>query len=675
MQTLIDKFNLVIEPIDQNLLYIEPYNVWYADGKKEDWTHKLDRSIKYKVEHPTLRMPKKFRFSDDEDTDILNQDTLKNINKVYGEYTYVSDSDLPEGEKQIGGFYAATPVKYIPGSDTVVLPWLCEKQDDGSVKSYNFKSRLLFKQPYQEANGAKGLIAAGPTIGKGAYYILDETIDTPIAWTKYRTLLPTNTSPTDFQTTQDIHYSNIGYYPYQQDKVNGQALNGAYNVYWAYYLNGLYDIDARLLTCNIVLDPSEIKNIKLNTKYFIDGHYYRINKISGADLVTAQSVEVELIKDLNRNIPFGGRKTVKGIRPEDDIDVVESGFDNDGSVFIANFNTGEQITDTDTLIKASGLFNIPIYDATPVWNNQTQQIYNPNVIAIGNIKQNNNLNNVLAVGTDINISDNSQNISAIGAGINVNDAGSNINVQGSNVSLFDSNNTSVVYALTASRIVTSSYASVLINPIYDVGYYPAIASGSNIFTDTTGSVYLGTTIVQGTAEFRQGVNAFGDITLDGVSITTLLSGSAEKKLGTFYDTTNQSALATLTPYAMKLNTTDLSNGVTITGPEQSQITVVNSGSYNLQFSAQVFDNGGSGDVIWIWFRKNGVDIPYSSTKMTTKGGNDAMVAAWNFVVDLDNNENIEIMWAVSDTSVQLLAEPALPFAPAIPSVIVTMTQI
>jgi hypothetical protein len=257
----------------------------------------------------------------------------------------------------------------------------------------------------------------------------------------------------------------------------------------------------------------------------------------------------------------------------------------------------------------------------------------------------------------------------------LNDAPLNVFVNGSQVTTYESNDTTILYNLTESRVVTQSFGSVLLNPIYDVGYYPAIASGSNIFTDTTGSVYLGTTIVQGTAEFRQGVDAFGDITLDGVSITALLSGSAEKKLGTFYDTTNQSASAILTPYPMKLNTTDLSNGVTITGPEQSQITVTNSGSYNLQFSAQVFDNGGSGDLIWIWFRKNGIDIPYSTTKMTTKGGNDAMVAAWNFVVDLDNNENIEIMWAVDDTSVKLLYEPALPFCPAIPSVIVTMTQI
>ena len=248
-------------------------------------------------------------------------------------------------------------------------------------------------------------------------------------------------------------------------------------------------------------------------------------------------------------------------------------------------------------------------------------------------------------------------------------------MQGSNVSLFDSNNTSVVYALTASRIVTSSFGSVLINPIYDVGYYPAIASGSNIFTDATGSVYLGNTIVQGTTEFRQGVDAFGDITLDGVSITTLLSGSADKKYGTFYDTTTQPALATLTPYSMKLNTTDLSNGVTITGPEQSQITVANSGSYNLQFSAQLFDNGGGNETVWIWFRKNGFDIPNSTTKITMKGGNDAVVTAWNYVSNLDVNEYLEIMWAVSDTSISLLAEPAFPFAPAIPSVIVTMTQI
>lgn len=676
IQALVEKFNLVIEPLSnqKNVLSIEPYNTWAASGQKIDWTHKFDRSIKYKIEHPALRLPKKFRFSDDEDSDILNQDTLQGINKVYGEYTYVSDSDLPEGEKQIGGFFAATPVKYIPGSDTVVLPWLCEKQQDFSIKSYNFKSRLLFKQPYQVANGAKGLIVSGLNFGTGSYYILDESIDTPIAWTKYRTLLATNTSPTDFQTTQDIHYQNIGYWPYQQDKVNGQALYGAYNQYWAYYINSLYDIDARILTCNIVLDPSEIKDIKLNNRYFIDSHYWRINKINGADLVAPQSVEVELIKELPRNIPFGGRKRVQGLKAEDIVDVVESGYGNDGSVSLVRYDDGNAVTGS-VLTDAAGKFNIPIFDATPVWNNQTPVVLNPNVIAVGNVKQNNNLNNVIAVGSEINISDNAQNVSAIGAGIDVFDAGSNINVQGSNISLYESNNTSVIYALTESRVVTQSLKSVLINPIYDVGYYPAQASGSNIFTDKTGSVYLGNIIVQGTTEFRQGVDAYGDIKLDGVSIKTLLSGSANKQIGQFYDTTTQNALVVATPYAMKLNTTDISNGVSITGIEQSEIRVANAGYYNLQFSAQLFDNGGSGDNVWIWFRKNGTDIPNSATKLTSKGGNDAFVAAWNYVAQLDINDYVEIMWLVDDTSIRLNYEPALPSVPAIPSVIVTMTQI
>jgi hypothetical protein len=49
----------------------------------------------------------------------------------------------------------------------------------------------------------------------------------------YRTLLATTDSPTIFTSSLDLHYSNIGYSPFQQAAVNGQCQDGVYNRYWA----------------------------------------------------------------------------------------------------------------------------------------------------------------------------------------------------------------------------------------------------------------------------------------------------------------------------------------------------------------------------------------------------------------------------------------------------------
>lgn len=143
--------------------------------------------------------------------------------------------------------------------------------------------------------------------------------------------------------------------------------------------------------------------------------------------------------------------------------------------------------------------------------------------------------------------------------------------------------------------------------------------------------------------------------------------------GSFYDTTTQTALAINTAYAMKLNTVAESNQISVLN--NTRITFKNRGTYNIQFSAQFTQSSGSDHFVWIWLRKNGTNVPYSTSKISVKGSKSELVAAWNFIVSVLAGDYVEIMWAVEDTAVSILAEAATAFAPAIPSVIVTATSI
>lgn len=143
--------------------------------------------------------------------------------------------------------------------------------------------------------------------------------------------------------------------------------------------------------------------------------------------------------------------------------------------------------------------------------------------------------------------------------------------------------------------------------------------------------------------------------------------------GSFYDTTTQSAAAINTPYAMTLNTTAESNQIAVTN--NSRITFKNRGTYNIQFSAQLDQTSGASHNIFIWFRKNGVDIANSASVVAIQGSTAELVAAWNFVITVLGGDYIEIMWAVSNTAVQIVAAPATAFCPAIPSVIATAIAI
>jgi hypothetical protein len=149
--------------------------------------------------------------------------------------------------------------------------------------------------------------------------------------------------------------------------------------------------------------------------------------------------------------------------------------------------------------------------------------------------------------------------------------------------------------------------------------------------------------------------------------------------GSFWSTVDQTAANTTTAYAITYNNTD-PDSTNVSVVSNSRITVVDAGTYNIQFSAQADRVSGSGtDTIDIWFRKNGTDVPESNTVVTVSGGAAAAktVAAWNYMVELNANDYVELMWRTSDTNLQLIHEPAAtsPTRPAIPSVIATVHQL
>lgn len=150
--------------------------------------------------------------------------------------------------------------------------------------------------------------------------------------------------------------------------------------------------------------------------------------------------------------------------------------------------------------------------------------------------------------------------------------------------------------------------------------------------------------------------------------------------GSWYDSLTQSAVVN-TPTAMRYNTPDFNNGVTVVNDafgNPTKITVASASVYNVQFSAQTYRTaGGTTEKLWIWLRINGIDVPYSSTQLTFKNNTEYQVQSWNFFVPLGAGENCQIMWAVTDIRIQLvtIVPTLVPIVPNTPSVILTVTRL
>jgi hypothetical protein len=150
--------------------------------------------------------------------------------------------------------------------------------------------------------------------------------------------------------------------------------------------------------------------------------------------------------------------------------------------------------------------------------------------------------------------------------------------------------------------------------------------------------------------------------------------------GAFQDSTDQTAASTTVAYPITFNTTDFSNGVTLSN--SSRLNVKNAGLYNLQFSIQFKNTTNDGQDVDIWFRKNGTNIDNSNSRFhppARKSSSDPshMIAALNFFVDMAANDYVEIVWRTENTGVSIehFGTSTSPTRPAVPSVIATMNLV
>jgi hypothetical protein len=148
--------------------------------------------------------------------------------------------------------------------------------------------------------------------------------------------------------------------------------------------------------------------------------------------------------------------------------------------------------------------------------------------------------------------------------------------------------------------------------------------------------------------------------------------------GSFYDTTDQTAVSTTASYPISINTTSLSNEVSI--ENNSQITFATEGVYNIQFSIQLSNNDNATQDIDIWFVKNGVDIANSNSRFglaPRKSAGDPyhVIGTVNFIESFLANDYVELYWRTSSTNayIEYYSAPSSPTRPAIPSVILTAT--
>jgi hypothetical protein len=221
----------------------------------------------------------------------------------------------------------------------------------------------------------------------------------------------------------------------------------------------------------------------------------------------------------------------------------------------------------------------------------------------------------------------------------------------------------------AANSYTAEYSGITIPYLFGGGNNPG-GTNAGIAFPTNGQMD-----VWKKSNFKYGVDVTGSLTIASGSGDLYVHGHKQFNVGAFTSTITQSGSANVSQ-SIDFNVSDITNGVSVTS--NSRLTLANSGTYNIQFSAQVDRVSGSGtDTVYFWLKKNGTNVSNSAGAVTISGGASAAktITSWNWVVEASANDYYEIVWQTTDANIHLTNITASGNIPQIPSVITTVTQV
>jgi hypothetical protein len=190
------------------------------------------------------------------------------------------------------------------------------------------------------------------------------------------------------------------------------------------------------------------------------------------------------------------------------------------------------------------------------------------------------------------------------------------------------------------------------------------------FVLSSGGIIIGSEIITYTGKTAT--------TFTGITRGAYGSTKASHSAGVYVTEAQTLASASVAAPLALLATTS-SNGVALDATDKTKIVFSTAGYYNIQFSIQMLTFDTSLDNVTIWFRLNGVDIPYSAGVATVPAkhgsGPGTAIISWNLVQPVNAGDYIQLLFASTTGNTVAATYPpgTSPVHPTSPSIIVTAT--
>lgn len=308
VKDVLTTFRMVMAPDATNTkrFIIEPWNDYIASGDVYDWSSRLDENTDVQIEPLFFSQTETVNFNTTADEDYENKFNFDLYKQNFGNLIFEANNELLTGSRDINLGWASTPLTQIEGAGVNANMIIPQIHTHTAEKEFTLHLAVKPKTRFLFYNGLETIAGAYEGIGVGQapfWLFFNEATNADV--TKYaypRATFWSDTIPTN--NTINLNWQiERGYYA-AYTGFNGLLGRALYDVYWADYINSLYNKYARRVTCNVILDNVDLQSFSFDDVVFINGVYYRPEKIIDAEIGNLTPVKVELIK-LLEYIPSG----------------------------------------------------------------------------------------------------------------------------------------------------------------------------------------------------------------------------------------------------------------------------------------------------------------------------------------------------------------------------------
>ena len=292
IKDILTAFRLVFspDPKDPKNFIIEPWQTYINSGQLYDWSNKLVENKEVTIEPVFFTQSDTIEFDFQPGGDYTNIYHQQAYDNVYGHLEFNSGNDLLKGKRDVKLLgIAPTILAQIEGADlttgdNIALPHLhTHSSEDAGLEHLPIKAktRMLFYnglQPFDD-----------PT--QNRWYFLGATPTEE--QTEYPLVSPYQEWPIQPQTLNLNWANDIQYW----GEVSGYNQNGTtlYTEYWSRYISSLYNKYSRRVTATFILNNIDLNTFSFDDTIFVNGTYYRPEKIIDVEVGAYTEVKVVLI--------------------------------------------------------------------------------------------------------------------------------------------------------------------------------------------------------------------------------------------------------------------------------------------------------------------------------------------------------------------------------------------